>query len=85
MRCACVSAPFVVQGYSLKSTETFKRQVVRKLGIHLCNGIVPSSRRTSLNYILNYSWQRFCRLVADSHLKKVCNTDRYTLETILVC
>ena len=46
--------------------------------------IVPSSRRTILNFILISSWL-FCRLVADSYFKKRCNTVRYTLENILLC
>ena len=33
---------------------------------------------------LQSSWQHFCRLVADSYLKKLCNTVRYTLENTLV-
>ena len=50
-----------VQGYSLMSTETFKRQIVSKLCCHvvlvseyldlLWNGIVLSSRRTSLDLV----------------------------------
>ena len=44
-----------------------------------------NSRRTSLNRILIPSWQHFCRLVADYHLTKLCNTVRYTLGKILVC
>ena len=43
-----------IQGYSLKSTEPFKRQVVSNLGyrvvflkyLYIRNGIVPSIRRT---------------------------------------
>ena len=34
------------------------------------NAIVPSSRRTSLNFILISSWHFFCRLVADSYFEK---------------
>ena len=32
--------------------------------MYLWNGIVPSIRRTSLNFILISSWQHFCRLVS---------------------
>ena len=42
--------------------------------------MVSSSRRTSLNSILFYSLGHFCRLVADSYLKKLCNNVRQTLK-----
>ena len=54
---------------------------------YLWNEIVPSSRRTSLNFILISPWQHFCRLVADSYFKK--KTKQYLsvhlIENSLVC
>ena len=56
----------------------------RFLNIYLWNGIVPSSRRTSLNFIIISLWQHVCRRVADSCIKKLCKNVRYTLANILV-
>ena len=39
---------------------------------------------TSLNFILIFSWQHFCRLVTDSYFKNDAISIRYTLENILV-
>ena len=85
-----VIAYLQIQGYSLKSTETEKSQVVSKLGyrvvfIYPWNGIVPSSRRTGPKFYFNhYIYGNLCRLVAESYFKRCCNTVRYTLENILV-
>ena len=70
-----------IQGYSLKSTETFKKAAPFFLSIYLRNGIAPPSRGASLILFIS-SWQHLYRIIADSYLKNALV--RFTLENIFV-
>ena len=75
----------LIQGYSLKYTETKLVSSATALFYkisYLFNGIVPSSCRT--RFFLISSWHHFFRLVTKSYFKKWYVAVRYTLENMLV-
>ena len=74
-----------LQGYSLNSTEMLKMLAVSKIG---CRVVFLKYQSMQWNISVQsadqskFYFNLFCRLVADSYFKKLCNTVRYTQENI---